>query len=273
MHPIVIVGSGLAGYTLLKELRKRDSTTPITLVTADDGAFYAKPNLSNALAANKTAADLASASAEKLAADLNATILTHTRVNAIDTAAQHVCMDDGELAYSALILALGADPIPHGLSGDGAAAVLAVNDLTDYAAFRKAIDGKKRITVLGGGLIGCEFANDLAHAGFAVDVVHLGDWPLERLMPVEAGQRLADGLAALGVNWHFGHTAKRVESTSEGYQVVLDDGATIAADVVLSAIGLAAAHPVGAGGGHCGGAGHPDQSAARNRGAECLCDG
>ena len=238
MHPIVIVGSGLAGYTLLKELRKRDSTTPITLVTADDGAFYAKPNLSNALAAKKTAADLASAGAEKLAADLNATILAHTRVHAIDTAAQRVHIDNGELAYSALILALGADPIPHGLSGDGAAAVLAVNDLTDYAAFREAIDGKKRITVLGGGLIGCEFANDLAQAGFAVDVVHLGDWPLERLMPVEAGQRLADGLAALGVNWHFGRTAKQVESASEGYQVVLDNDETIAADVVLSAIGL-----------------------------------
>ena len=238
MHPIVIVGSGLAGYTLLKELRKRDSTTPITLVTADDGAFYAKPNLSNAFAANKTAADLASASAEKLAADLNATILVHTRVNSIDTTAQQVCMDGGELKYSALILALGADPIPHGLSGDGAAAVLAVNDLTDYAVFRKAIDGKKRITVLGGGLIGCEFANDLAHAGFAVDVVHLGDWPLERLMPAEAGQRLADGLAALGVNWHFGHTAKRIELASEGYQVVLDNDETLTADVVLSAIGL-----------------------------------
>jgi rubredoxin-NAD+ reductase len=238
MHPIVIVGSGLAGYTLLKELRKRDSTTPITLVTADDGAFYAKPNLSNALAANKTAVDLASTSAEKLAADQNVTILAHTRVNTIDTAAQRVHMDSGELAYSALILALGADPIPHGLSGDGAAAVLAVNDLADYAVFRKVIDGKKRIAVLGGGLIGCEFANDLVHAGFTVDVVHLGAWPLERLLPVEAGQRLADGLAVLGVNWHFGRTAKRVESTSESYQVVLDDGATIAADVVLSAIGL-----------------------------------
>ncbi len=238
MHPIVIVGSGLAGYTLLKELRKRDSTTPVTLVTADDGAFYAKPNLSNALAAKKTAADLASARAETLAVDLNATILAHTRVNAIDTAAQRVRMDDGELAYSALVLALGADPIPHGLSGEGAAAVLAVNDLADYAVFREAIDDKKRITILGGGLIGCEFANDLAQAGFTVDVVHLGDWPLERLMPVEAGQRLADELAALGVTWHFGHVAKRVESASEGYQVVLDDGATIAADVVLSAIGL-----------------------------------
>ena len=255
MHPIVIVGSGLAGYTLLKEIRKRDPETPVTLVTADDGAFYSKPNLSNALTAGKTAATLAGASAEKMAADLNATIPTHTRVTAIDTLGQRIRTGNVELEYGKLVLALGADPIPHGLGGDGAASVLAVNDLADYGAFRSAIDGKRRVTVLGGGLIGCEFANDLAHAGFDVDVVHLGGWPLERLLPVEAGQRLADSLAALGVRWHFGRTAKSIEPTASGYQVGLDNGEAIAADVVLSAIGLrprtqlaqAAGIPVGRG--------------------------
>ncbi len=235
---IVIVGSGLAGYTLLKEVRKRDTVTPVTLITADDGAFYSKPNLSNALAAGKTAAGLAGASAEKMAADQNATVLTHTRVTAIDTQGQRVRTGSGELEYSKLVLALGADPFPHGLSGSGAAGVLAVNDLADYAAFRSAIDGEKRITILGGGLIGCEFANDLVHAGFAVDVVHLGAWPLERLLPVEAGQRLADSLAALGVTWHFGRTGKSVERTADGYRIELDNGETLAADAVLSAIGL-----------------------------------
>jgi rubredoxin-NAD+ reductase len=238
MHPIVIVGSGLAGYTLLKEIRKRDATTPVTLVTADDGAFYSKPNLSNALTAGKTAAALAGASAEKMATDQNAMVRTHTRVTAIDTQGQRIRTDGGELEYRQLVLALGADPFPHGLSGSGAGDVLAVNDLADYAAFRSAIDGKKRVTVLGGGLIGCEFANDLVHAGFAVDVVHLGAWPLERLLPVEAGQRLADSLVALGVHWHFGRTGKSVDATADGYRVVLDNGDVIEADVVLSAIGL-----------------------------------
>ena len=255
MHPIVIVGSGLAGYTLLKEIRKRDATTPVTLVTADDGAFYSKPNLSNALTAGKTPAALAGASAEKMAMDLSATVLPHTRVTAIDRQGQRIRTGNGELHYGKLVFALGADPIPHGLSGSGAADVLTVNDLAGYAAFRSAISGKQRVTVLGGGLIGCEFANDLAHAGFAVDVVHLGDWPLERLLPVEAGRRLADGLAALGVNWHLGRTAKSVEPTASEYQVVLDNGEAIAADVVLSAIGLrprtqlaqAAGIPVGRG--------------------------
>jgi len=255
MQPILIVGSGLAGYTLLKEFRKRDTTTPVTLVTADDGAFYSKPNLSNALTAGKSAAALASASADKMAADLDATVLTGTRVESIDTQRRRILTSRGELTYGRLVLALGADPIAHGLSGSGAADVLAVNDLADYAAFRRTVDGKKRITVLGGGLIGCEFANDLAHAGFAVDVVHLGAWPLERLLPVEAGQRLADGLAAIGVTWHFGRTGRAVAKAADGYAVMLDNGEVIAAEVVLSAIGLrprtqlaqAAGIPVGRG--------------------------
>jgi len=238
MSPIVIVGSGLAGYTLLKEIRKRDPATPVTLVTADDGVLYSKPNLSNALSAGKTAAALGGASADKLAADLNATILPRTRVTAIDAAACQVQAGAARLDYSSLVLALGADPIPHGLTGAAAGTVLAVNDLADYAAFRSAIEGRRRITVLGGGLIGCEFANDLAQAGYAVDVVHLGDWPLERLLPVEAGQRLAESLSALGVTWHFGRSATSIESGTGGYAVMLDNGESVAAEVVLSAIGL-----------------------------------
>ncbi len=238
MQPIVIVGSGLAGYTLLKEIRKRDATVPVTLLTADDGVFYSKPNLSNALAAGKTAAALAGASAEKMAADQNATVRTHARVTALDSRGQRVRTADAEFEYGRLVLALGADPFAHGLAGSGADAVLAVNDLADYARFREAIAGKRRVVVLGGGLIGCEFANDLAGAGMTVSVVHLGAWPLERLLPEEAGRRLADSLAALGVRWHFGRTAKAVERVASGLVVSLDNGDTVEADVVLSAIGL-----------------------------------
>lgn len=255
MHPLLIVGAGLAGYTLLKEIRKRDSSLPVTLITADDGAFYSKPTLSNALAAGKSAAALESAGASKMAADLKAAVITHSSVTALDTRRQRLRTADAEFEYARLVLALGADPYAHGLSGSGAGRVLAVNNLADYARFREAIAGKKRVVVLGGGLIGCEFANDLATAGYAIDVVHLGAWPLERLVPVEAGRRLADSLAALGVRWHFGRNAKSVEATAIGQRVTLDNGDTLVADVVLSAIGLkprtqlaaAAGIPVGRG--------------------------
>ena len=238
MDPIVIIGSGLAGYTVLREFRKRDQETPVTLVCADDGHFYSKPNLSNALAAGKSAEQLVSTPRAKMASDLKAEIVAHARVTAIDVASRRVRWAGGETGYSKLILALGADPIPHGLAGPGAEKVFAVNDLQDYAAFRAALRPESRVAILGGGLIGSEFANDLAASGYKVEVVHLGPWPLERLIPQEVGRALADALAEKGVTWHFGHTAKAIETAGEGIALTLDDGSRVEADIVLSAIGL-----------------------------------
>lgn len=238
MDPIVIIGSGLAGYSVLREFRKRDQETPVTLICSDDGHFYSKPNLSNALVAGKTAEQLVSMPREKMAADLKAGIVANARITAIDLAGRKVRWGDGETGYSKLILALGADPIPHGLAGAGSEKVFAVNDLQDYAVFRAALKPGSKVAILGGGLIGSEFANDLAAAGYAVEVVHLGAWPLERLIPEQVGRALADALAGKGVVWHFGRTAKAVEPAGNGVTLTLDDGRRVEADIVLSAIGL-----------------------------------
>ncbi|HIQ52344.1 MAG TPA: FAD-dependent oxidoreductase, partial [Pseudomonas pachastrellae] len=48
--PLVIVGTGLAGYNLAKEFRKLDNQRPMLLVSADDGRFYSKPLLSTGFA-------------------------------------------------------------------------------------------------------------------------------------------------------------------------------------------------------------------------------
>lgn len=238
MNPLVILGSGLAGYGLLREFRKRDPNTPVTLITADDGRVYSKPNLSNALAQGRAPEQLASDSAEQAAVKFNARILTQTRVSAIDPAAKQVQTDAGPVEYDRLVLALGADPFAHGLSGSGAADVLSVNDLVDYSRFRAALAGKRHVAILGGGLIGCEFANDLAATDHAVSVVHLGPWPLERLIPQAVGDALTHALEKHGVAWHFGRSAKQVERSAAGYRLMLDDGSQIEADLVLSAIGL-----------------------------------
>ena len=49
MDPVVIVGSGLAGYNVARELRKLDQQTPLTVISADGAHFYSKPMLSNSL--------------------------------------------------------------------------------------------------------------------------------------------------------------------------------------------------------------------------------
>lgn len=240
MQPIVIIGTGLAGYTLARELRKLDSVTPLVMITADDGGFYSKPMLSNALLRGKTPAQLISADVAKMAADLNAVIKTRATVEAIDTAAHTVTANGEVITYAHLVLAVGARPIRLPLEGDGAADVLTVNSLDDYAQFHAKLPDAKRVAVIGPGLIGCEFANDLAGAGHKVSIIGPDPHPLGRLLPGEAGNAVRDALSAIGIEWHLGTVVSRVERSGGAYRLLLADGNAVEADVVLSAIGLQA---------------------------------
>jgi rubredoxin-NAD+ reductase len=136
------------------------------------------------------------------------------------------------------VLALGADQIRLPIEGDGAADIITVNDLDDYGRFNAALADEHTVAVIGAGLIGCEFANDLSHVGHAVHVVDIAQQPLPRLLPPEGGALLQRKLAALGVQWHLGTSVKRIERSGSALRVTLADGATFDADIVLSAVGL-----------------------------------
>ncbi|MQA40873.1 FAD-dependent oxidoreductase [Rugamonas aquatica] len=240
MDPIIILGTGLAGYTVAREFRKYDSTTPLLFITQDDGSAYSKPMLSNALAMKKSAGVLANFDALSMEKQLDATILTNRAIASIHPLQNEVAISVcGERRrYSQLVLALGAEPRRTALAGTGAAGIMSVNDLRDYARFRDALEGSRKVVILGAGLIGCEFANDLALAGYEVSVIDPAGTPLSRLVPAEVGAVFADGLRRHGVRFHLGRTAVSVELRTEGYQVMLEDGGLIEADLVLSAIGL-----------------------------------
>ena len=235
--PIVIIGTGLAGYTTARELRKLDTGTPLELITDDDGHFYSKPMISNALGREQQPLDLPTGDAAKMAVDLNARVRTRTRVDAIEAQTKRLHLNGETLSYSRLVLALGADPVRLELAGD-ADAPMSVNDLDDYARFRNAIAGRRRVIVLGAGLIGCEFANDLVNAGYEVEVVELFDYALGRLVPREAGEAISEALAERGVTWHFGAACEGVERDGDILRVSLAGGRTLSADAVLSAVGL-----------------------------------
>ncbi len=235
---IVIIGSGLAGYTLIREIRKLDKTVPITLVTREPGYFYSKPMLSTALASKKEAAQLISTPVDGMAAQLELTVMGECDVSAINTGAQTIQTSKGEVAYGKLVMALGADQIRLPLQGNAANEVITVNDLEDYARFRTAIAGKKKVAILGAGLIGCEFANDLVLGGYEVNVIDLAPQALGRLLPEAAALELQSKLSAAGVHWHLSTTVQAIDRHGDALQVTLANGDTISCDVFLSAVGL-----------------------------------
>ena len=238
MSAIVIVGTGLSGYTAAREFRKLDSSTPLHLISRDDGSFYSKPILSNALALKKTPAQIALNTAADMERQLAATVSPYSTVDALDTIAHHIRVDGNVVPYTKLVLAVGADPIHLPLAGDAADSVMSVNDLSDYTRFRVALDGMRRVVILGAGLIGCEFANDLRLGGYEVNVVDLAAQPLGRLLPPQAAGFLRAALETAGVRFHFGTSVQSVSRLTTGTAVTLADGTTLDTDLVLSAIGL-----------------------------------
>ncbi|MBC7918288.1 MAG: FAD-dependent oxidoreductase [Rhodoferax sp.] len=255
MHPLIIIGAGLAGWTTVREFRKLDTTTPVVLITADNGDFYAKPTLSNAFGQKRGPQQLVTTPAAQMAQTQNVTLLARSRVQSLDTAAQDLTVQTPEgvqtLAYGQLVLATGAQAIRVPITGNAADRVLSVNSLQDFSVFHSALGAdeagahssqnhSKTVLVMGAGLIGCEFANDLAQAGFNVHVADPASRPLALLLPQQAGLQIQTALQALGVHWHFGTSVASVDTSDSGLLATLTNGQTVQADVVLSAIGLRA---------------------------------
>ncbi|WP_174492269.1 MULTISPECIES: NAD(P)/FAD-dependent oxidoreductase [Acinetobacter] len=249
MQPVVIVGSGMAGYTLAREFRKLSTEQELVMICADDAVNYAKPTLSNALVGKKAPDQIGLGDAEKMAAQLNMRIEKETWVKSIDAEKHQLTIEkDGQVStqdYSKLVLAVGANPIRLAIAGDGSDDIHVVNSLIDYRAFRDSLENcatgecdAKRVVILGAGLIGCEFANDLQNTGHQVTVIDLAPQPLGRLLPNHVAQAFQQNLEESGIKFALGTTVEKVSKVERGYEISLANGQSLAADVVLSAIGL-----------------------------------
>ncbi|GEN23751.1 pyridine nucleotide-disulfide oxidoreductase [Halomonas cupida] len=240
--PLTIIGTGMAGIGLARQLRALGNERPITLITADSGDDYSKPLLSTGFAKRLPPQRLAMRSALEVADQLNAVVRTRTRVDAIDTDARQLLIGEERLAWSDLVLATGAVPcppfeVPTALAGR----IFSINDLDDYRAFHAALEAlgrPARVAIIGLGLVGCEFANDLHAGGHQVTLVGPEQALLPRLLPEPLGQALGRAFAASDIEVRYQRLVTRVDEEGGQAVLVLDDGQRLEADLVLVATGL-----------------------------------
>ncbi|MDN7132118.1 FAD-dependent oxidoreductase [Halomonas sp. MC140] len=243
---LVIIGTGMAGIGLARALRRLGDTRSITLVSADSGDDYSKPLLSNGFSKGLAPEKLAQRSAAELGEELNARVVTHTPVTALDVDNQSVLLGNSpeheRLSYETLVLATGATPrMPFSSEPSVASRCFTVNDLDDYRRFHQALShGHSRVAIVGAGLVGCEFANDLHAGGHPVSVIAPEGNLLARLLPPPLGHALGDAFSDAGIRLYLGRTIESIAlSHANDMALHLDNGSVLSADVILMATGLA----------------------------------
>ena len=238
---VVIVGGGLAGWSVARALRAKDPDVPITLVSGDAADVYPKPALSLAFGQGRSARDLIASFGADVADDLSMRLVPHAFATAIDAPRKRLRTTRGAFDYDALVLAVGARPVDAPTLP--AELCWRINALDTWTKLHAVLSrGPARIVVVGAGLVGCELADDLAHAGHAVTVLDPASRPLAAWASPGESQTLLDGWRGLGVRFVPSSTITRVERRSIGGRgitvVTCHDGDFHDADVVIAEIGL-----------------------------------
>jgi len=225
---IVVVGHGIAGLTAADSLRGAGFDGELTIVGDERHPAYSRPALSKALLNDR--ADLSS---HRLPAPTHGAVeLAGRRACGLDPERRRVMLDDGtELPYDRLVVATGSRARRlSSLPGE-----LTLRGLDDALALRERLAARPSVVVVGGGPLGMEVASGCMAAGCDVTLVAQG-LPLER----QLGPHLADVLAqaARGQGLTLVQTGSaRLHERDGATRVVVEEGAVLEAELVISAVG------------------------------------
>jgi len=223
----VIVGGGLSGSRTATELRKQGYPGPIVLLGAETGLPYDRPPLSKAVIRGKRESKPLKADYAGLDIDLR----LGTVAQSLNLVERRVLTADGPIEFSHLVIAAGANPIQ--LPGRGEQLVLRTD--VDAAALRDRLQPGAHIVIVGASWIGAEVASAALERGCRVTGIEYHPAPLAQAFGADIGARFA--------RWWDGaelRTSQRVAGV-EPDGVQLQDGEVIAADAVVTGIGVRAA--------------------------------
>ena len=237
---LVVIGAGLAGWSVIEAVRALDPHYPITLITADSGDRYHKPQLSIAISQNKSAENLITQSAVSESERLNIGLVANTFVLHIDTQNKQVRTTRGDFDYESLVFAIGAKPaLPKSLPPEF---VWRINHVDMFAKLQNKLAEKpqQHIAIVGAGMIGSELAEDIVKAGHHVTLIDRNALPLAEILPDTASQRVKEALERTDITFLGGHTVSQITPTADGkYQIEFaEQQPSVIADEVVASTGL-----------------------------------
>ncbi|PTN35035.1 NAD(P)/FAD-dependent oxidoreductase [Desulfonatronum sp. SC1] len=242
MKRFVIIGNGPAANSAAEAIRKQDQASSVTMFSREFQGHYYTPALPELVSGEKTAEKLIVHGPqwyERLGIELR----LDCPVQDADPERRLVITAEGEeVGYDALLLATGGNAFVPPIPGTGDLKVIpgvfTLRTMADAERIKAAAGQGRRVVLIGGGLLGLEAGNGLLRIGAHVEVVEV----FPRLLPRQTdslGAKLLQGLLeTMGFAFHLGRKTERIARTPDGLEVLLDNGTSLAADMILISAGV-----------------------------------
>ena len=238
-EPLVIVGNGMAAARLVDELAKVALGRYAIAVIGDEPRLaYNRVLLSSVLAGETASHDIELRPASWWR-DRGVTLKYGCRATEVDVGRREVKIENEEsIPFSKLVLTTGSSPLRLNVSGADLAGVHTFRDSRDVDLLLTLAAQKKRVVVVGGGLLGLEAAYGLAKAGAPVTLVHLMDRLMERQLDAPAAELLKSLVERKGIEILLNANTAHIHGETRVEGVELTDGRRIDADAVIFAAGI-----------------------------------
>ncbi len=234
----VIIGNGTAGLSASEEIRKKDETAEIIIISEEKFLTYYRIKLSEAISKDFTDRELFVHDRDWYK-EKNIQLMLETRVEGIDTDNKKVKISGNDsIEYDKLLIATGSRSFIPPIEGKEKTGVFALRSLKDLNEIKKFLKKCKTVTVLGGGLLGLEAAWAIKKLEKKVHVVEFFPQLLPRQLDEDTSEMFGDILDEKGLNLHLGVSAKEIVGEEYVIGVKLSDNTTIETDAVLISAGV-----------------------------------
>lgn len=238
MKNIVIIGSGIGGFTVAQTVRASDPESAITIVGAEDFYPYNRIKLSKSLEKDVTEDELL-IKPKSWYEENNIELLNGVYMERVSSSEKKVHLSNGKsLDYDKLVLATGAKSFVPPVEGADLKGVFSLRTLDDSWAIRDYMKSVQNVLVVGGGVLGLENAYSLAKQGKKVTVAEMADWLMPKQLDRDASNILESKLRDSGVEIMFGTSASKIigNESVEGYET--SDGKKHPAEMVIFSTGI-----------------------------------
>jgi nitrite reductase (NADH) large subunit len=236
---LVIVGNGMAAARLVDELAKVALGRYAVAVIGDEPRLAYNRVLLSSVLAGETASHEIELKPANWWRDRGVTLKYGCAVGEVDVGRRELKIANEEsVHFSKLVLATGSNPLRLNVPGVELSGVHTFRDSRDVDLLLTLAAGKKRVVVVGGGLLGLEAAYGLAKAGAPVTLLHLTGRLMDRQLDASAGALLKSLVEKKGIKVLLNASTARIIGESRVEGVELNDGQRIEADAVILAAGI-----------------------------------